>query len=1060
MNIKEIKTQIDDISLLLLDKYDAIGVSIGLKERGNKLTDEIAVIFHVNSKKDISELSPEKVIPRQLTHLGIDVITDVNESANFNTLSTLIDEIQVDSIPLDSNELDTDMGSIFDLTEGNSNLIKLDSSASNNLTPAARVDYWNDFDSATIADHRAKHRPLKGGTSSIYYKGSAATLGLIVSDGTDGSPVLLSNNHVYAASQFAGTDASAYGNYGNALPLSTIQPSKSDGGDPSTDIVGKFKRVVPLKATGSNFIDAAISTFHNTDISDSVLNFNQSGPYEFATTDEIDSLLDVNSPNFKAPVFRSGRTLGPIGFPGNVVTQQVNRSVAGYENLTDISSVNNIESATLVRGYAVSQRDDTTNQLYNSRLIVKNTNNDYYVGGLVRDTSHFSAPGSNTSRKYVPVPSNITGNVTEEGLIEVGNFDYLNINQTMSLGISANEILYYSNFENRNNLVITTGNLTTYYVGSLPVPMPLAQGDEFVKLQLPVDIDQTFSNLTSSFQISSTKPSMPHFAKYNPTWSSMRELSGDYYKVSDSLFMRKPLAGESINDMPYFTTAIDNNGADGWQLRMTGGVNRSSLGAVVDSISSYSVSLIDSSPPNFIAEVVNYDQQVADVPNAAQDLSGIKKINNGYLNAAVTGGLWVLSGDDIYTIGLNGYSSTVGTAGVLRASGLGHQHNLATKLPGKWKDIADFGVSTVLALSTSGDLFYSCPELIESGDIYRIYPKTEPDPVTGAPTAALTNSFELTANNISQRFFEGKKFKKIFANNSFYWIYAIDEDDDLYWVNIWYQVALRISKNNTLSQKWNADITTCANPHGSSANHYFNEGDDLYFVNINGMNQRSLKNARDNSQTSFLFDKIRDEAGISNLNATKISENYLSGSGTAFGWRGQTGEFYDIDNFCGYDSSTNKWRVVGENIDNTFSDAENFNDDIIVTEVGANVRVFGFSAGGSVVFKDCLSIRSKHGHFPVTAGGDSGSAVFAKFGNTWKVIGLVFAGPAPTNTARGIVCRIDRIQEELNIKPWDGQPYSDNISTQVLDYNTNKLNPSTVTLSGREFHCIGVESFI
>lgn len=1049
MNIKEIKTQIDDIALLLLDKYDAIGVSIGLKERGNKLTDEIAVIFHVNSKKDISELSPEKVIPRQLTHLGIDVITDVNESANFNTLSTLVDEIQVDGIPLDNNEFNMDIGSMFDLSEGNSNLIKLNSSASNNLTPAHRVDYWNDFESATIADHRAKHRPLKGGTSSIYHKGSAATLGLIVSDGTDGSPVLLSNNHVYAASQFAGMDSASYGNYGNALPLSTIQPSKSDGGDPSTDIVGKFKRVVPLKTTGSNFIDAAISTFHNTDISDSVLNFNQSGPYEFATTDEIDSLLDVNSVNFKAPVFRSGRTLGPIGFPGNAVAQTVNRSVNGYENLTNISSVGNIESAILERGYNVasSQRDDTTNELYNSRLIVKTTDNDYYVGGLIRDTSDFRTPGSNTdSRKYIP--TDIPGNFTVEGLILVGNFDYLNINQQMTIGISANEIVYYTNFENSNNLIIYVGN-ELYHVGSVAAPIPLAQGAEFAKFPVPIDIDKTFDSLSYSFQISSNQPSMPNFATYNPTWSSMRELSGDYYKVSDSLFMRKPLAGESINDMPYIHSDLE----DGWLFKMTGGINRAGLGGSVTSLADFSFYLSD----GFHAKVEGYNQAAVDAPLPPQDLSGIKKFNNGYYNSAAHGSLWVLSGDDIYTIGMNGYSSTVGTAGVLRASGSGHQHNLATKLPGQWKDIADFGVSTVLALSTSGDLFYSCPPLMEPGDIYRVYPKPEADSIDIGSTGDQTNSFELTANNISQRFFEGKKFKKIFANNSFYWIYAIDENDDLYWLNIWYQVAYKISKNNTFNQKWNADITTCVNPHGSSANHYFSEGDDLYFVNINGMNQRALKNARDISQTSFLFDKIRDEAGISNLNATKISQNYLSGSGTAFGWRS---EFYDIDNFCGYDKTTNAWRVVGENLDNTFSDAEDFNDDIIVTDIGANIRVFGFSAGGSVVFKDCLSIRSKHGHFPVTAGGDSGSAVFAKFGNTWKVIGLVFAGPAPTNTARGIVCRIDRIQEELNIKPWDGQPYSDSISTQILDYNTNKLNPSTVTLSGREFHNIGVESFI
>ena len=47
MNIEEIKTHINEISHILLGKYDAIGISIGLKEQGGKLTDKIAAVFHV-----------------------------------------------------------------------------------------------------------------------------------------------------------------------------------------------------------------------------------------------------------------------------------------------------------------------------------------------------------------------------------------------------------------------------------------------------------------------------------------------------------------------------------------------------------------------------------------------------------------------------------------------------------------------------------------------------------------------------------------------------------------------------------------------------------------------------------------------------------------------------------------------------------------------------------------------------------------------------------------------------------------------------------------------------
>ena len=1039
MNIGEIRTRINEISHILLDKYDAIGISIGLKEQGGKLTDKIAVIFYVKFKKNISELSPEKVIPRLLTYSGIDIVTDVVESASFNMLSILEGEEEVNYIEDTYSEIDP--GLMFDLQPNNSETITLNQSTSENLKPVA-VYYWNDPESPTITTHRSKHRPLLGGISSIHHKSSAATLGLIVTDGSDGSTVLLSNNHVYAASQFAGTNALSYGSYGNPLPLSTLQPSRGDGGYETSDIVGKFKRAVPFTMVGSNFVDAAISTIEGVDLENKVLHFNQDGPYEFATTAEIDSLLDRNSSNFKAPVFRSGRTLGPIGYPGNEVAQTITRPVPGYENLTDINNIPNIESAVLQRGFSVTQRDKTV-EPYNSNLIVKTTNNDYYVGGLIEDTSGVVTPGSNPTRKIVPHDLNaphFTGapvKFTSEGLIHVGNFDYFDIGRNITIGISANEIVYYSNIENNNNLRLTNppGKPS---MGSLPVLMKKAQDSNFEKIHVPFDIDRSFSDKTTAFQISSNRPMSTWLTTAHPHLSNVGDLSGNYVKVSDKMFIRKPVSLENYNNMPYFTQTLDGK----WTIYLPGhgdGRIKLSLDAETEDLSNFKSNFNN----GWSCKVTDYNENVVNAPNPTQDLSGIKKILNDGFNVAPLGSLWVLSGSDIYTLGShNGHYNTLGIDDNYT------DHNLPTKLPGQWKDIANFGISTVLALSTSGDLFYATPNAWEDNDIYREITKT-----------STTNSNNLTANNISETIFNGKKFKKIFSKNSFYWLYGIDENDDLYWLNIWYQRALKITKNNSPTDKWNADITTCYNTHGNSANHYFNEGDDMYFVNINGIDQRDLKDIKDASLTTFLFDQVRDEAGIANRSATKMSVNYLSGSGTAFGWR-TGGGFFSINNFCGYDTTNNKWRLVGENLDNTFSDEETFNDDIIVTDVGANVSVGGIGSVGSVIFKDCLGIRSKHGHFPVTQGGDSGSAVFAKFGNTWKVIGLVFAGPTPTNTARGIVCRIDRIQEQLNIKPWDGLSYNDSTSTQILNFNTNKLAPVAITLSGRQFSNIGVESFI
>ena len=47
-----------------------------------------------------------------------------------------------------------------------------------------------------------------------------------------------------------------------------------------------------------------------------LMNYNL--PMDWATTDEIDSLIDNSSPNYQAPVFKSGRTTGPLGYPGSI----------------------------------------------------------------------------------------------------------------------------------------------------------------------------------------------------------------------------------------------------------------------------------------------------------------------------------------------------------------------------------------------------------------------------------------------------------------------------------------------------------------------------------------------------------------------------------------------------------------------------------------------------------------------------------------------------------------------------------------------------------------------
>jgi hypothetical protein len=71
----------------------------------------------------------------------------------------------------------------------------------------------------------------------------------------------------------------------------------------------------------------------------------------------------------------------------------------------------------------------------------------------------------------------------------------------------------------------------------------------------------------------------------------------------------------------------------------------------------------------------------------------------------------------------------------------------------------------------------------------------------------------------------------------------------------------------------------------------------------------------------------------------------------------------------------------------------------------------GASFGGLIKFNRA----NRNCPWPI-APGDSGSALIANLGGTWKIIGLCFAG----NKFDGFACRIDTVASQLGIQAWDG----------------------------------------
>jgi len=101
---------------------------------------------------------------------------------------------------------------------------------------------------AAIPWQQKTTRPLRVGASIGHYKITAGTLGCFVRERSDGSPRILSNNHVLANENRA--------RKGDPI----LQPGAFDGGRNPEDKVGEYLRSVRLQRSRPNLVDAALAS--------------------------------------------------------------------------------------------------------------------------------------------------------------------------------------------------------------------------------------------------------------------------------------------------------------------------------------------------------------------------------------------------------------------------------------------------------------------------------------------------------------------------------------------------------------------------------------------------------------------------------------------------------------------------------------------------------------------------------------------------------------------------------------------------------------------------------
>lgn len=249
--------------------FNASSISYGYKFVGKTQTNELCIIFSVSKKKPITELLDSEIIPSSITLEDRVLKTDVFE---------------------------TDMPELLVCNGGCG-----ENAGANSIV------------------NRTFTRPLVGGLSvtSTNLVTTVGTLGFIGVHINTQTLVGVTNNHVLIQDAFYTSERNLTGPIKNEYtPIDSVYQHGETGSiPPSNFIIGQTLRYVPIQQASPNKVDCSIFSINESDIgvqtiSSSVMQAGDpyTNPLPFATTAEIDDLLDTNP-----MIYSSGRTTGPKG---------------------------------------------------------------------------------------------------------------------------------------------------------------------------------------------------------------------------------------------------------------------------------------------------------------------------------------------------------------------------------------------------------------------------------------------------------------------------------------------------------------------------------------------------------------------------------------------------------------------------------------------------------------------------------------------------------------------------------------------------------------------------
>jgi hypothetical protein len=999
MNIQQIKQKLSTVDLI--SEYPFIN-SYGISTKTNKetLKDEYVVEFAVSKKISLDYISEKYILPKSLSAFGIDIPTIVTEdkSASFNHVSEDGEEIKYYELVGhnlsacdDYNELLEDYNVYLDyINSGGTPISALSAEIQYSYHPLNE-------NIEPIKTNRSKHRPLSGGCSSIYYPGGTdATLGIIVRDKQDKKIVALSNAHVYANSLLVGEEAKRFGKLDNALNLSARQPGDfafnkyGDPLTPSVDHIGKPKRTGKLSGIVRNKIDACIVDLSSYDGfinsgSKDILWFTQKGPYEFATTEEIESLMDPDSDNYQSPMFRSGRTLGPLGVPGNAypVKRTITQSATAIHSLTEsLTSKSGINLRTL----GVSSLYLNWNQYYGGQS----------MGALIyTDATETSAFSIGHTGYY-----NRTSNTSEPGndnlffLKDHTNFD-LDLAIVDPTGIK-NIIINYANF---GSFYLSKSNKVYYN------HYPPGHGPGSLSFRIN---QSSYAHYADQPGFADRKDEFVNIKNSQTDWIELSTVSGTFNKPIKKSFLSKDIG---------LLLTEDN------QLWAMGG--------------------------NLILTADNYGNEFIFGTDIASYVTGLSTEFNDYVALSGSMGRFHQIKGDYIDFGFeNSYpagSPTWGhqivyglsaTGGLLHAAYVIRNPESTSLTYKSFFDYPDVNISKppqlvlnsnlgLWSISGSHDLSYS--RLILSGDadikIKKIF--TTSDKNGEIKSNKETNLALQTVDNRILMIPHPYKFEtyKTYGTTMQYLKYnnndvIVDDNDPPKFLdnNIRYY-----RENNTYGTFFLSGGSYYATGH-----HFIN-----FFTSYN-----FLKNL--GSGTNYDINSIYPMVDLNVKKWDNFPPNNFTNMVGEFGYYSRdndtTDQLYTVPSRYGaqfvYTDGIGISALGQNSLSNQFIKAETSeslsNEIIQATSVDTIAAVNFGLPNGSLIFNDTIKFRNITGNGAATAGGDSGTALFACLSSTsttlstFKCIGLLFAGPEPSNTSFGLGCRIDHIKDQLNIEPWDG----------------------------------------